>query len=1549
MKPNSYAWLALILILALGSSALLASVRISEFQANNVDTITDEDGDKSDWIEIRNPDAIAAVLTGMALTDDPLLLQKWIFPPGVTIPARGQLLVWASSKNRINASATLHTNFKLKSSEGSYLALVDADGATKITEFASYPEQFPDRSYGSTQLVTTSTVVSTPAACRWFVPLAQVPGWEQLLFNDSTWTTAKTGIGYDTVTTNTNYNPLIGPGGNTKTQMSGLRNTVYIRIPFSVPVAANVNALTLRAKWEDGFAAFLNGTRLSPPTASTTNAPGMLAFGSNATATRADGDAVSFATYDVSAQRSALVNGQNVLAIQSMNASTSSSDLLMVPELDVTTVDPVLKDPGYIAEPSPGLLNSRPIVLGFIDAPDFSVKRGFFTATFSLTLTTGTLGAAIRYTTNGSPPTDSTGTEYTGPLTISTTTALRAAAFIPGYETSTVKTQTYIFPAQVLNQPELPAGYPAAWGNAYNFAFDTLTGPPIPADYRMDPAVTRAPDYSSLLVPALSSTLPVVCITTRIPEMFDFSSGIYSNQRLANKEIEASIEYFNPLDATGTDRWQEDAGLRMHGGNAPLEHPKKPFRIYFRKQYGADKLRYPLYPGSPVDEFDKLQLRPGGHDSWAVPFGSADTDLATHATYMRDRFLRQCELDMGRLAHRGRYVHLYINGLYWGFYDLHEVIDARFFAAHKGGAREDWDVIEHSNTSNPLFDIVEGDGDAMDAVLALVRPPTNMESDASYAALQQYIPVDELIDNLIVQMWGAQNDWMGPVFRGVPNVNLTDASRFFNKNWESGRRSRGLLPGDGFFWQVWDAEISMGQSLATELVPSMRVTDFNHTLIGTPVSEIARAAGTPGPIAEIYYALRKNNASFRRRFADRLQKHFFNDGALTKARMQARLQSFRDQLDLPVVPESARWGDVNSGNPIVVTMTRNTHWRPEMDWMRDTYTATRTQTLLNQFAAIGMWPSVSAPSFSQHGGNVPQGNALTMIGPAGGIIYYTLDGSDPALPAGAQTVEFIVPSSDSKYIVPTFAYSSTPPERPASNLWKNIVPPSDIANWLSGTAALGFDANTTFGPHILTAVTGMRNVNSSLYIRIPFSVTAEQKSQLTSLTLQIKYDDGAYTWLNGDFPIDRLNIPTNLGAPSFRDMAATSRPDGDAVVYESIDYTSLIPRLVAGSQNLLAIQGLNVTAADNDFLCSVRLVGELNSSGQPAAGAMAYLSAVPLNQTATVKARVLLNSTWSPLTEASFLVGVPASSANLVISEFSYNPGAPTPAEIAAGFTSAQMFEFIELYNISPNLVQLTGCHFDDGILFDFTASSSAQEIGPGQRIVIASNPAAFAFRHPGVAVVGSFQSGSNLANGGEGLKLTAANGGTIFDFNYDDIAPWPMAADGDGFSLILICPSTDPDPALPPNWRSSAGAFGLPGASDGDSFAAWASRNSVSGSAGDDPDQNGLSSFLEYALGTLPPAGSDGFLSAGFEILPALSATDTYLVIRYRTAAAADDAVVIPQFSTDLTTWTTLTDEAAPPVADLATGTILRAVRSPLSSSAVARAHVRLLVESRK
>jgi hypothetical protein len=122
---------------------------ISEFMADNDDTLHDQDGDSPDWIELHNPDAEPLDLQGYHLTDDSGDLTKWTFP-AVTIPPNGYLIVFASGKNLVNPAAPLHTQFKLAAATG-YLALVSPAG-TVLSEFVSYPAQQEDISYGRDRL-----------------------------------------------------------------------------------------------------------------------------------------------------------------------------------------------------------------------------------------------------------------------------------------------------------------------------------------------------------------------------------------------------------------------------------------------------------------------------------------------------------------------------------------------------------------------------------------------------------------------------------------------------------------------------------------------------------------------------------------------------------------------------------------------------------------------------------------------------------------------------------------------------------------------------------------------------------------------------------------------------------------------------------------------------------------------------------------------------------------------------------------------------------------------------------------------------------------------------------------------------------------------------------------------------------------------------------------------------------------------------------------------------------------------------------------------------
>jgi hypothetical protein len=243
----------------------------------------------------------------------------------------------------------------------------------------------------------------------------------------------------------------------------------------------------------------------------------------------------------------------------------------------------------------------------------------------------------------------------------------------------------------------------------------------------------------------------------------------------------------------------------------------------------------------------------------------------------------------------------------------------------------------------------------------------------------------------------------------------------------------------------------------------------------------------------------------------------------------------------------------------------------------------------------------------------------------------------------------------------------------------------------------------------------------------------------------------------------------------------------------------------------------------------------------------------------------------------------PASPLNLAVSELMYNPSDPTAAEANAGFTDADLFEFIELANIGTLDVDLRGVSFTAGINYDLPAII----IQTGERVVLVRNRPAFLARHPGASAFllpGEYGIGDSnqLANGGEQLVIEDALGGDIRRFTYDDNLPWPSASDSNGPSLVLISPDTNPDHTLPENWRPSTAPGGNPGSSDATSFV---------GDPNADLDNNGVRDLVDHAL-----------LGNG---LPVLSLSGTTVGLEHDRNLAADDVIVGIQISTDLSTWT--------------------------------------------
>lgn len=591
---------------------------------------------------------------------------------------------------------------------------------------------------------------------------------------------------------------------------------------------------------------------------------------------------------------------------------------------------------GFLGQPTPGAANNTTMLWrGAVDPVTFSRPHGFYDAPFAVSLETATPNATIRYTLDGSEPTLSNGLPYTDPISIATTTIVRAGAFWADARPAPVTTQTYLFTEAVRRQPTQPPGFPTTLGR-HDISFGGYTaGEPRLVDYEMDPTVVNDPHYGALLDESLRA-LPTLSLVTAL-ENWD----IYANPRDRGPEAErpVSVELIYPDGVQ--PGFQSNAGLRIQGGAGRYEFmPKHSFRLFFKEQYGANKLHYQLFPDSPVTEFDTVILRAGVDRSFAghPPAPERQFDHR-QATYARDEWLRASQLAMSGVGVHGTFVHLYLNGLYWGLYNLVERPDHAFASAYLGGAKEEWFAVNHGG-------MIEGQADRFNVLLQLAQEG-GLTDPARYATILEFIDPVQFSDYVILNWYAGNGDWP-------------------NNNWYADVR---YPAGRNLFW-VWDGEDTWNEGAAINL--------------GTDSEE-----GRPFPnVVKLVLLALMENPDFRLLFADRLYKHLFNDGALSTAQAQARWLTITNQLEKAIIAESARWGDARDEPPIT-----------QADWFKARDAVLQqmvgnSEKLLDLTRQAGYYPPVDPPQLSQWGG-VFIDQLQVSLNASTGDIYYTLDGSDP--------------------------------------------------------------------------------------------------------------------------------------------------------------------------------------------------------------------------------------------------------------------------------------------------------------------------------------------------------------------------------------------------------------------------------------------------------------------------------------------------------------------------------------------------------------------------
>ncbi|MEO0474277.1 MAG: chitobiase/beta-hexosaminidase C-terminal domain-containing protein, partial [Bacteroidota bacterium] len=264
----------------------------------------------------------------------------------------------------------------------------------------------------------------------------------------------------------------------------------------------------------------------------------------------------------------------------------------------------------------------------------FSMERGYFDTPFSLDLQSKDSTASIRYTLDGSLPSADSGLLYTGPISIQTTSFVRAIAFRTD-TSSQVLTHTYFFLPDIINHGD------------------------------MDQDITLNPLWRAKL-PEAFEDIPTVSLVGDQAIVEPSPTGL-------------SVEFILPEESTSI---HANAGAKYYG-RASLNSGKKNIRLYFSPDYGGPgRLDFPLFKDhergifSP-GKFDHLELRGDAHESWATEWFNTDS-------YIGPRFYGNTMLDMGNVHSHGRYVHLFLNGAYLGQYHLRERMNDGFMAEYFG-------------------------------------------------------------------------------------------------------------------------------------------------------------------------------------------------------------------------------------------------------------------------------------------------------------------------------------------------------------------------------------------------------------------------------------------------------------------------------------------------------------------------------------------------------------------------------------------------------------------------------------------------------------------------------------------------------------------------------------------------------------------------------------------------------------------------------------------------------------------------------------------------
>ncbi len=605
-------------------------------------------------------------------------------------------------------------------------------------------------------------------------------------------------------------------------------------------------------------------------------------------------------------------SGESVYLIRP-DGKTIEDSLINYPPQQTNISYSLIDATWLFCDPTPGSQNE---IGTYLNPPIFSIRHGFYEQPFLLEIQSFN-GENVLYTLDGSLPEIENGILYNNPIYIDTTVVVRAVTTVSN-KTSKAVTRTYIFPQTIKNQPDDPVGYPSKWG-----PFSTIDGY-APADYGMDPEICSNPQYKDLLVPALTS-IPSISVVTDKGFLFSDSTDpetggiyIYTNPPTGGLgkdwERPVSIEYLLPNGGQG---FQIDCGIRIHGGHSrvPEKNPKHSFRLLFKEQYGPDKLKYDLFGNDATTTFNTIILRAGFNQTWL----HWNTNQRNTAQYIHDSWAKGMWMKMGHPAAHNRFVHLYINGLYWGLYNLSERMDDDFMSFYLDGNKEDYDIIkDYTEVANGSIDawnsMMNQAKEGLSDAPSYYRIQGKSEFGNDDKEIEAYLDIKNLIDYMLLNFYAGNRDWD-------------------HHNWVAARNRQ--KPGAGFQFFPWDSEY---------IFYDLRDNIVNENNDNCP--------------SYLYNRLR-TNPQFRIEFIKRANELLNPGGLLSPESAQAFWDKLSAEIELAIIAESARWGDYRRDKHLYENgpyelYTKAHQWDDAQERLKNDYFPDRSQIVLDQLNEIGL-------------------------------------------------------------------------------------------------------------------------------------------------------------------------------------------------------------------------------------------------------------------------------------------------------------------------------------------------------------------------------------------------------------------------------------------------------------------------------------------------------------------------------------------------------------------------------------------------------------------